>query len=505
MHSHFSKIGEILWTYFPYTSSALYPVILNEVKNLFPNHAKTLQHFPAGHNLKGTVTLMQNSIPSARRAAVDILLRIQREEGFSGQTLDIALSGVCAGMSVADKSLTTLLVYGVISRRLTLDHIIRAHCKKGFNRLHPTVLELLRTGCYQLLYMDKIPPSAAVNEAVSLARAMKQEHAAGFVNAVLRAIDRNRDSLRTFPDLSIQTSCPSELISLWKSAYGDETAAAIARSGLESPHAIVRVNTLVTTPDEFEKILVENGVPYTKKAELPACFEILQGNLLKNLANCSKNCYYLQDAASQLCCAALSPRSGDRVADVCAAPGGKTLTCAGMMGQGYILASDIHAGKCDAMRTRFAELGAEFADVICRDASAEWPEHLYGSFDRVLCDAPCSGFGVIRRKPEIKYKPVSSFSGLPATQRRILAQSAKLVADGGFLQYSTCTLNPAENDDIAEWFLRNHPNFAPRILPVEEQFAALSVPPSHSITLFPHIHGTDGFFIAGFVKLPKTE
>ena len=448
---------------------------------------------------------MQNSIPSARRAAVDILLRIQREEGFSGKMLDIALSGVCAGMSVADKSLTTLLVYGVISRRLTLDHIIRRHCTKGFNRLHPTVLELLRTGCYQLLYMDKIPPSAAVNEAVSLARVMKQDHAAGFVNAVLRAIDRNRDGLRDFPDLSIQTSCPPELISMWKSAYGYETAAAIAHSSLESPHAIVRVNTLIMTPDEFEKILIENGVLYTKKVELPACFEILQGNLLKNLANCSKNCYYLQDTASQLCCAALSPRSGDRVADVCAAPGGKSLTCAGIMGNGHILASDVNAEKCDAMRFRFAELGVGFAGVMCRDASGEWPEHLHGGFDRVLCDAPCSGFGAVRRKPEIKYKPVSSFSGLPIIQRRILEQSAKLVAVGGFLQYSTCTLNPAENEKISEWFLHSHPDFAPRILPIGEQFAALGVPPSHSITLFPHIHGTDGFFIAGFVKLPKTE
>ena len=223
--------------------------------------------------------------------------------------------------------------------------------------------------------------------------------------------------------------------------------------------------------------------------------------MLNKLETDEKNCYYYQDIASQWACYALGALPGERIADVCAAPGGKSFTVAqAMENRGQVVSCDVYDHKCRTISARAKQYGITVVETAVRDASVPCDAAWRGAFDRVICDVPCSGLGVIRRKPEIRYKDLSALRDLPALQYTILEQSAELVRRGGVLQYSTCTLNPAENEVIAERFLREHPEFSPRILPLDSCFAAMGAEPSHTITLFPPVHGSDGFFIAGFIK-----
>ncbi len=440
----------------------------------------------------------------ARIAVVQALAELHRLGGYSNIVLDELLHTVA--MSDADRALASRLFYGVLERRLTVDYVLSQHSRMPLKKLHPVVRETLRVAVYQLLYMDKIPVSAAVNEAVSGVRKLKQGHASGFVNGVLRGIVRQKDSLwANLPDgdegLAVRYSCPAELIAFWREAYGTERLQSLLEAQNEAPPAYVRVNTLCTTDAAFAERLEKIGVEYRTFADLPHCFLLKNGYLLNKLATEDKKCYYYQDKASQWACAALDAQAGDTVADLCAAPGGKSFTVAQYMNNtGRVLASDLYPAKCETMERRAAELGITVLDTVARDASKPVPAALRGTFDRVLCDVPCSGYGVIRRKPEIRYKPLAECADLPALQYAILERGAELVKSGGVLQYSTCTLNPAENEQVVERFLREYPEFAPRVLPLEACFAAAGLSPSHTITLFPPVHGTDGFFIAGFYK-----
>lgn len=437
---------------------------------------------------------------NARQAAVGALQKIDREGAYSNIVVDAMVRE--NAFSAADRGLAVRLVYGTLERRLTIDYLLRQCSTVPLNRIHPVVLQILRTAVFQLVYADKIPASAAVNEAVELTRKMKQPQAAGFVNGVLRGVARRyRECLEQLPNgregEAVRYSCPPELIAMWKKAYGEELTLELLEHLSDAPDQCIRVNTLRISEKAFERELQENDIPFTKDPDLPACFHFFDTGRLKSLANLGENCYYHQDAASQYACLALGAQPGERVADVCAAPGGKSFTLAQYMeNQGELLAGELHAARCDMMERRATMLGLSVVRTVARDASKPCPIALEERFDRVLCDVPCSGLGVIRRKPEIRYKPLDEFTSLPATQLAILEQSARMVKPGGVLQYSTCTLRPAENEKIVRAFLEGHPEFAPRALPTVGRF----VPEGHCFTMFPHIHHTDGFFVAGFAR-----
>ncbi len=441
---------------------------------------------------------------NARLAAVQALLQVHRDQGYSNVVLDNLLKS--GDLGPADRALASRLFYGVIERRLTLDYVLAACSTVPIKKMHPCVTEILRCGIYQLLYMDKIPPSAAVSEAVNLTKALRQPRASGFVNGVLRGVERKKVGLLDgLPDtdegLEIRYSCPRGLLRLWREAYGDETARALAAHINDVPDACLRVNTLKISADGFAARLEAAGLPFEREPVLPASFRVDGAPQLKRLAPEAENWYYHQDTASQWCCYALGARPGERIADVCAAPGGKSFTLAQYMdNQGEILACDLYPAKCDTMEKRAAALGITCLRTAARDASKPCPAPLRGQFDRVVCDVPCSGLGAIRRKPEIRYKDLSAFEDLPELQYRILVEAAALTRPGGVLQYSTCTLNPAENEQVAERFLRENPAFSPRTLPLADCFAAVDKPMGHTLTLFPHMHHTDGFFLAAFVR-----
>ncbi|MBQ2780586.1 MAG: 16S rRNA (cytosine(967)-C(5))-methyltransferase RsmB [Clostridia bacterium] len=444
------------------------------------------------------------SAVSGRLAAVQAIRRLNEQNAYSNLLVNNLLQ--TGEWDPKERALATALIYGTVEHRLTLDFLLSSCSSKSLKRLHPAVLAILQTAAYQLVYMDKVPDSAAVNEAVKLTKLMGQQAASGFVNAVLRAVARRYRELLdglgdSDRDLSLRYSCPVDWIKFWQKAYGREKMLAILAHINDEPPTYLRVNTLKTDARIVAARLIEMGATVEELSEPVGCLKV-SGFFAGNLLEIDEEiCYYYQDKASQLACAALGVQAGQRVADVCAAPGGKSLTIAQYLrGDGEIVAGDIYAKKCEIIRNRAAQMGVANITVVRRDASLPCPDEWMGTFDRVLCDVPCSGLGVIRRKPEIRYKTPSEFADLPALQYRILTASAAMVKKGGWLQYSTCTLNPAENEEVVKRFLQENPDFSPRILPLPQAFAAAERKPHWHITLFPHQQETDGFFIAGFER-----
>lgn len=438
---------------------------------------------------------------NARNAVVAALLKIQEQGGYSNIVLDEMLEH--ATMADADRAFAARLLYGVTERRLTLDYLLNKTSSTPVKQMDAAVREILRVGAYQLVYMDKIPPFAAIHEAVGQTRTFGCGRLSGFVNGVLRQVERRHSELLAeLPNndkgLEIRYSVPRAWIRVWRDAYGDEVLQGILNSINDAPPSYIRVNTCATTISEFCKTLDEMQISYAMVPGLP---DALCVDAIHTLPNDYANHYYFQDLASQWSCLALDAQPEERIADMCAAPGGKTMTVAQYMhNTGAIVAGDLHDHKCRAMSQRVARHGFTCISVRQRDASQPPVAEEIGVYDRVICDVPCSGLGVIRRKPEIRYKSPDEFADLSSLQLQILQQGAKMVKPGGVLQYSTCTLRPEENEAVAAAFLEQNPDFAPRVLPLTACFEQSGLPLSHQITLFPHVHGSDGFYIAGFVK-----
>lgn len=441
---------------------------------------------------------------TARDAAVKALLTVQEQGGYSNIVLEELLEST--ELSVPDRALASRLLYGVTERRLTLDYLLNQTASTPVKKMSPEVREILRVGVYQLVYMDKTPAFAAIDEAVKQTRRFGCGRLSGFVNGVLRQLQRGYGKLlsdlpSTDKGLEIRYSIPRAWIRSWRAAYGEEVLSGLLEHLNEAPPTYIRVNTCVTTADEFARTLLELGAECCAVDGLPDALLVSTPAVLHTLPKELANHFYVQDLASQWCCKALEAQPGERVADLCAAPGGKTMTVAQYMeNTGSVLSGDIHDHKCRALTERVKRYGFTGITVRQWDASSDPEADLCGTFDRVLCDVPCSGMGVVRRKPEIRYKKPEDFATLPQLQLQILQQGAKLVRPGGVLQYSTCTLRPEENQEVVEAFLAANPAFVPRVLPLDTCFSAAGIPASHEITLFPHIHGADGFYVASFVR-----
>lgn len=443
----------------------------------------------------------------ARRCAVEALMQLHREQGFSNIVVDNYLSK--SDWKPEEKGLFSFLVYGVEERKITLDYFIQKFSKTPIKRMHPCVLEALRIAVYQLLFMNRIPVSAAVNESVKIVRAMGQSKATGLVNAILRNILRtynlNQDDIELerivevdglIEKKEIVYSCPKELISIWESSYGENVADSILETINQKPPAIIRINTLTSSDEEFESFIEKEHISAQKISYLEHAFLISDG-FERQMKKYDDTKWYYQDAASQLCVKAANAQEGNHVMDVCAAPGGKSLGIAQTIhNNGRILCSDIYPQKCDELYHRAQKLHASCIETLPRDASSPCVKKWEESFDLVICDVPCSGFGVIRRRPEIRYHDLEQSSKLPKLQKSILEESAKMVKPGGYIQYSTCTLNIHENEEVVESFLESHSEFEPEILQLDEFYKEFDVKPDWKLTLFPHLYNTDGFFIA---------
>lgn len=434
-----------------------------------------------------------------RLTVVKMLMKMDSSEAYSNLLLDHVFSE--SDLSERDKAFAAALFYGVLERRLTLDYIIEKNSKIPFAKLDPAAVVILRTGLYQLLYMDSVPESAAVNESVKLCKKLKCFSAQGFVNGMLRSFIRGGKKISYLglePEkrLSVEYSCPQWLTEKLVREYGTDFAVRALKASVGKPPVYARVNTLKTTT---EKLLAELSKHRIKAAAYPGldnCIKLEKSGDIEKCAPFRQGLFHVQDISSQLCCLTLRPVVNETVLDVCAAPGGKSFTLAELMGNnGRLYSMDLHDMRVGLIEDGAARLGIKMITAMQNDASkfnGELPQA-----DRVLCDVPCSGLGVIRRKPEIKFKSAEDFEGLPEIQSQILETSARYVKPGGTLVYSTCTLSRAENDEVAGRFAAAHPEFLPIVQPVP--YAGAAGEPMR--TYCPDENGGDGFFTASFRRV----
>ena len=414
---------------------------------------------------------------NGRERVLGMLVRAQSDGAYSNLLLDSALS-----VNKEDRAFVTALFYGVTERRMTLDHIIRAHSKTEFDDIDSETLQLLRMGIYQLMYMD-IPESAAVNETVKLA----PQRSKGFVNAVLRAFIRGGkkldiSGLDDLGKLSVEYSCAKWIVKMWVKEYGYESTERILAASFGRPPVYARVNTCVCDADDLIYELAEDGVKAERYKDSDTCVVLSNSGSIENLRAYRNGLFHIQDISSQQCCEAAAPREGDTVIDMCAAPGGKSFTLAEIMkNSGSVYSSDLYESRVKLIEDGASRLGLDIVKARVSDASVfdgSLPEA-----DVVLCDAPCSGLGVIRRKPEIRYKKKDEISELPEIQKKLLDNAKNYVKSGGKLVYSTCTLDPAENEDIADKFAGENRDF--RLIETR--------------TFIPGETDGDGFFYAVFI------
>lgn len=427
---------------------------------------------------------------NCRKETVKLLCRTFSEESYSNLLLDSVLSS--GEMKLQDRKFITTLYYGVLEKKITLDYIISLYSTKKLNKLDKTVLNILRTGIYQIKYMDGVPDNAAVNESVKLARGFRLASASGFINAVLRNFIRDGAEYKEPDDamkrLSVRYSADSDVIALISSGYGQNFTESFLERSLGRAPVYVRMNSAVTDEKNFLKAL---GKIEAEKSELLSdCYILSSGNLTGTEAF-KKGFFHVQDISSQIACAVLDPHEGDTVLDLCSAPGGKTFTIAQMLkGTGKVLAFDLHEHRASLIREGAERLKLTNVTALTGDALVHNAE-LEGA-DRILCDVPCSGLGVIRKKPEIRYKKTDDLDELYDIQYRILCNAASYLKKGGELVYSTCTLNKKENDDIIDRFLNENSDFegVPFMEDAGEPFG------SYKAVLGSCGPDSDGFFIS---------
>lgn len=439
---------------------------------------------------------------SSRQTAFLALMRVERDHSYSNIALDTILSK--SQLSQRDKNFASGLFYGVIEKRLLLDYNIAAYSDIPLNQLDTEIAVILRIGLYQLFFMDSVPNAAAVNESVKLCRDNQFASASGFVNGVLRAASDYGNIKLPNPKkgkskfFSVTFSCPERIIKLWRQSYGDDITKGILASLEGRPPINARVNTLKVNAEELKKSFAELGVTAEYSECTENCLKLENTGAIEMLPQYEKGWFHIQDTASQLCCKMLDVRSEQTVLDVCSAPGGKSFTLAQMMeNKGKIISCDLYQARAGLVESGAKRLSIDIISTVVGDSSKidGLPQA-----DRVLCDVPCSGLGIIRRKPELRYKEEMGLDILPDLQYSILCNASRFVKSGGLLFYSTCTLNPWENNENARKFLNDHDDFEPYTLPLPEHIKRGIEENDNELTLFPHINDTDGFFISAFRK-----
>ena len=437
---------------------------------------------------------------SARETALRTLMACQRQGAWSDGYLKKAIRE--DGLDRRDAALATRLCFGVLQNQLRLDWYLAQFSHIPLDKLEGAVLCSLRLALYQIQEMDRVPDSAAVNEAVKLTRKhSRNPKAAGLVNAVLRAYLRQRDELpeptgKTWEEtMSLRYSHPQWLVESFEARLGREGTEALLDADDQQPPTTVQVNALQVSPGQALESLQAQGVQAEVHPWLPGCLVLRGTGDLEELEAYQKGWFYVQDAAARMAVLAAGPKAGQRVLDCCAAPGGKSFACAIQMeDRGEVVCCDIHPHKIRLLEAGKARLGFRSLRPQLQNAAQVRPEWL-GSFDVVIADVPCSGLGIIRKKPDIRYKAAAPLAGLPKVQREILGNNSAYVRAGGTLLYSTCTLLERENEAVVEDFLSGHPDF------FLESFTLPGVGESKGmLTLWPHIHGTDGFFMAKLRK-----
>ena len=419
---------------------------------------------------------------NSRKTAFKVLLKIEQDGAYSNIALNNAVKE--SELSPLDAAFTSALVYGVLERKITLDYIIKQYSKIPLRKIELKTKIILRLGLLQMAFMDKIPESAAVNESVKLAKQQKLQKSSGFINAILRSFARDNCKIK-YPDsnnkaeyYSVKYSCPQMLVKLWINSYGEDNARGILENLSGRPNIYARVNTLKTNTDELISVLADDKVK-AEKVDFPSnAVKIADTGSIERLKAYKGGLLHIQDLSSQLCAYFLSAEKGQTVLDICSAPGGKTFTIA----------------ELKLIENGAKRLGINIIETCLRDGASADKE--LPSADRILCDVPCSGLGVLSRKPEIRYKDDLIDTDLADIQYKILCESAKYLKKGGKLVYSTCTLNPQENNKNTAKFLAEHNDFEGVELELPPELERAFDEKPYEITLMPHTFDGDGFYIA---------
>ncbi len=417
-----------------------------------------------------------------RLLAFKILSKIEHDKAYSNITLDSILSKYEA----TSAPFVCALVYGVLERKITLDYILTQFLKQPIKKMNPQVLTILRMGVYQIKYMDRIPVSAAVNESVKLSKKNKCGFASGLINSILRKVSLDDIELpntnNKIYDLSIAYSCPENLVSRFISDYGYDKTIDILNMSIGNVFTYIKVNTLKISTLDLITELEKEGITAIKSDSFDYSLKITNGSSVFKSSCYKKGFFHAQDIASQYAIDCLSPQPNDTIFDMCAAPGGKSFTMAELMeNQGHIISFDMYEHKIKLISDGAERLGINIIDSQIGDASVFNPD--LPKADKILCDVPCAGFGVMRRKPEIKYKNFDFVDKLCELQYNILNNASLYLKNNGVLMYSTCSLSKKENEDVCNRFLYEHKDFKCDCM----------------TTLFP-TDKHDGFFFAKFVK-----
>ena len=434
--------------------------------------------------------------PQPRALAAKALIRVER-----GGYANLVLAGLLreSGLSARDRAFASRLTYGTLERLRTLDARLTPFLKKPIRRIDPEVRTALRLGLYQMLYMDAVPDAAAVSESVKLTRSLGKSSAAGMVNAVLRraAGEWHPGFADETERLGVRYSVSDPVAKLLLDSWGARAEQILAAS-FETPPMTIRVNTLRTDAEGLSARLSQEGVR-TEQTLLRDALVLHGAGEITALPSFGEGLFHVQGLASQMAVTALAPEPGQRVLDLCAAPGGKSATIAQWMNNsGTLYSCDAAESRLPLIRSLFERLGIRCGEVLCRDGTRREPA--FAEMDRVLCDVPCSGLGVLAKKPDIRYKDLADLPKLIQTQREILENGALALRAGGRLVYSTCTINPEENEGVVLDFLARHPAFRlMRTLP--ESWTQGAQEHNGMITFLPDTTQTDGFFVATLERL----
>ena len=434
----------------------------------------------------------------AREAAMLALNACQRQGGWSDGALKKQLSA--AELSGRDAALATQLCFGVLQNQMLLDFYLAKFSNIPLKRMEGKVVQTLRLGAYQMLFLTRIPHSAAVNSAVALVKAhCKNPRAAGMVNGILRSMERSLQNMPVIPQgdpvayLSTLYSHPEWLVKEFILSLGEEETAQLLAADNSQPPTAVIVNTTRTTVEALKAMLEADHVEAEPHPWLENCLLLSSTGDLERMEAFQQGLFYVQDPASRLSVLAAGAKPGMRVLDCCAAPGGKSFAAAiAMENQGEIVSCDLHPHKKKLIQAGADRLGLTIITPKTADGKVFRPEW-ERAFDLVLVDAPCSGLGVIRKKPDIRYKDPALLADLPAVQLDILRNAARYVRPGGTLMYSTCTLLYRENGEVVETFLAENKAYKAETFTLPGPVGPVQ---SGSVTLWPHRHGTDGFFIS---------
>lgn len=447
---------------------------------------------------------------TAREAALRALLEIDEQGAYAAVARDRALGS--ADLSERDRALATELIYGVTKYRKTLDYIIDTFASRPVAKIDPQVRSILRLGAYQVFWLAHIPPPAAVNESVKLAKARGHRGMAAFVNAVLRAMVRDPGKVR-FPDaaaepvahVAVKYSHPEWMVSRWVERFGLEEAMRLCDANNERPPLTIRLNVLKVTRAQVLDSLAAAGIAARPSRYVPEAIEVQDGAGLFLDPLYREGAFFAQDTSSMLVAYVLDPKPRDTVLDLAAAPGGKATHIAERMAdRGTVVAVDVHEHRARLVEQNKDRLGLRSIKAVRADATKLPPEITCVLFDKVLVDAPCSGTGVLRRRPDLRWRrQPKDLEELVSLQAGLLSSGAERVKPGGAIVYSTCSIEPEENSLIIEDFLKGHKDFSldPTLPYLPDAFSSAF---PHAglpfVETLPHIHRMDGFFIARLTR-----